>query len=95
MTDPADETPEAPTPPGTGYAPVNGLQMYYEVHGSGGTPLILLHGGLFNIDLQFGELLSSLAAGRQVKSDSAADAEPEDVRLCNSQVLQQADDVRR
>ena len=66
MTDPADGTPEAPTPPGTGYAPVNGLQMYYEVHGSGGTPLILLHGGLFNIDLQFGELLSSLAAGRQV-----------------------------
>ena len=28
----------------TGYAPVNGLQMYYEVHGSGGTPLLLLHG---------------------------------------------------
>jgi pimeloyl-ACP methyl ester carboxylesterase len=50
----------------TGYAPVNGLQMYYEVHGSGGTPLLLLHGGLFNIDLQFGELLPSLAASRQV-----------------------------
>jgi pimeloyl-ACP methyl ester carboxylesterase len=49
-----------------GYAPVNGLQMYYEVHGSGGTPLLLLHGGLFNIDLQFGKLLPSLAAGRQV-----------------------------
>lgn len=32
----------------------------------GGTPLLLLHGGLFNIDLQFGELLPSLAAGRQV-----------------------------
>lgn len=26
----------------TGYVPVNGLQMYYEVHGSGGTPLLLL-----------------------------------------------------
>ena len=50
----------------TGYAPVNGLQMYYEIHGSGGTPLLLLHGGLFNIDLQFGELLPSLAARRQV-----------------------------
>ena len=49
-----------------GYAPVNGLQMYYEIHGSGGTPLLLLHGGLFNIDLQFGPLLPSLAAGRQV-----------------------------
>ena len=52
--------------PQTGYAPVNGLQMYYEIHGSGGTPLLLLHGGLFNIDLQFGELLLSLAAARQV-----------------------------
>jgi pimeloyl-ACP methyl ester carboxylesterase len=66
MTDPADGMPETPTPPLMGYAPVNGLQMYYEVHGSGGTSLLLLHGGLFNIDLQFGDLLPSLAAGRQV-----------------------------
>ncbi len=57
-------TPE--TPPQTGYAPVNGLQMYYEIHGSGGTPLLLLHGGLFNIDLQFGGLISGLATDRQV-----------------------------
>jgi pimeloyl-ACP methyl ester carboxylesterase len=55
----------SPTPE-TGYAPVNGLQMYYEIHGSGGTPLLLLHGGLFNIDLQFGELLPALAQTRQV-----------------------------
>ena len=57
---------ETITPPQTGYASVNGLQMYYEMHGSGGTPLLLLHGGLFNIDLQFGALLPSLAASRQV-----------------------------
>ena len=50
----------------TGYVPVNGLDMYYEIHGSGGTPLLLLHGGLFNIDLQFGEVLAALAEGRQV-----------------------------
>ncbi|MEV0800806.1 alpha/beta hydrolase [Kribbella sp. NPDC050281] len=50
----------------TGYAAVNGLQMYYEIHGSGGTPLLLLHGGLFNIDLQFGALLPALAEKRQV-----------------------------
>jgi pimeloyl-ACP methyl ester carboxylesterase len=50
----------------TGYAPVNGLRMYYELHGSGGTPLLLLHGGLFDIDLQFGELIPGLAATRQV-----------------------------
>ena len=29
--------------PSTGYAPVNGLKMYYEIHGSG-EPLVLLHG---------------------------------------------------
>jgi pimeloyl-ACP methyl ester carboxylesterase len=52
--------------PQTGYAPVNGLQMYYEIHGEGGTPLLLLHGGLFNIDLQFGELLPILSENRQV-----------------------------
>jgi pimeloyl-ACP methyl ester carboxylesterase len=57
---------ESTPPVRTGYAPVNGLQMYYEIHGSGGTPLLLLHGGLFNIDLQFGPLLPSLAGGRQV-----------------------------
>jgi len=29
----------------TGYAPINGLNMYYEIHGTG-EPLVLLHGGL-------------------------------------------------
>jgi pimeloyl-ACP methyl ester carboxylesterase len=58
--------PDTETAPQTGYAPVNGLRMYYEIHGSGGVPLLLLHGGLFNIDLQFGQLLPVLAATRQV-----------------------------
>src|SRR5687767_11915776 len=37
--------------PTTGYAPVNGLQMYYEIHGSGGggEPLVLLHGSFMTI----------------------------------------------
>ena len=52
--------------PQTGYAPVNGLEMYYEIHGEGGVPLLLLHGGLFNIDLQFGELIPGLSETRQV-----------------------------
>jgi len=60
MSEQSTSTPE------TGYAPVNGLQMYYEIHGSGGTPLLLLHGGLFNIDLQFGHVLPGLAEGRKV-----------------------------
>src|SRR3712207_3445754 len=58
--------PTAQTPPRTGYAPVNGMQMYYEVHGSGGTPLLLLHGGLFDLDQQFGALLPHLSRNRQV-----------------------------
>jgi pimeloyl-ACP methyl ester carboxylesterase len=52
--------------PATGYAPVNDLRMYYEIHGSGGTPLLLLHGGLFDIDQQFGALLPHLAKARAV-----------------------------
>ena len=44
-----------------GYAPVNGLKMYYEVHGTG-RPLVLLHGGLPTIDLSFGDLWPDLAA---------------------------------
>src|SRR5437763_3288446 len=47
------------------YVQVNGLQLYYEIHGSG-KPLVLLHGGLLTIDLNFGPLLEPLATGRQV-----------------------------
>src|SRR5438477_8493493 len=47
------------------YAPVNGLQLYYETYGSG-RPLVLLHGGLMTIDLNFGPLLGPLAASRLV-----------------------------
>jgi pimeloyl-ACP methyl ester carboxylesterase len=51
----------------TGYAKVNGLTMYYEVHGEGsGRPLVLLHGGVLTIDLSFGALLPLLAATRRV-----------------------------
>ena len=28
----------------TGYAPINGLDMYYEIHGAGGVPLLVVHG---------------------------------------------------
>jgi pimeloyl-ACP methyl ester carboxylesterase len=46
------------------YAPVNGLKMYYEVHGTG-RPVVLLHGGLHTLELSFGPMLPDLAAGRQ------------------------------
>jgi pimeloyl-ACP methyl ester carboxylesterase len=66
VTERSSQVQDASAAPETGYAAVNGLQMYYEIHGSGGTPLLLLHGGLFNIDLQFGEVLPTLAQTRQV-----------------------------
>lgn len=50
--------------PQIGYAPVNGLHMYYEIHGTG-QPLVVLHGSFMTIDLM-GTLVPDLARGRQV-----------------------------
>jgi pimeloyl-ACP methyl ester carboxylesterase len=46
------------------YAEVNGLNIYYEIHGSG-QPLVLLHGAYMTIDLM-GEIVPALAGSRQV-----------------------------
>jgi pimeloyl-ACP methyl ester carboxylesterase len=46
------------------YVAVNGLSMYYEVHGAG-KPLVLLHGG-FGVVGMFEPLVPQLAATRQV-----------------------------
>jgi pimeloyl-ACP methyl ester carboxylesterase len=50
----------------SGYADVNGLHMYYEIYGSGGVPLLLLHGAFSNIETDFGQVLPLLAAKREV-----------------------------
>jgi pimeloyl-ACP methyl ester carboxylesterase len=54
------------TAPETGHADVNGLRMYYEVHGEGGVSLVLLHGGISTIGIDFSAILPGLAATRQV-----------------------------
>src|SRR5919202_3627366 len=54
----------ANTTPQTGYAPVNGLRMYYEIHGTG-RPLVVLHGAFMTIEL-LGKLVPELARSRQV-----------------------------
>ncbi len=52
-------------PTDSGYAPVNGLRLYFESHGEGGTPLILLHGG-FGLTGMFGDLPARLSEQRRV-----------------------------
>lgn len=50
----------------SGYAPVNGLDMYYESHGEGGVPLLVIHGAFGNTGMFGGELVPALAATRRV-----------------------------
>jgi len=57
-------TPSLPTPAKSGYAPVNGIKIWYAVFGRG-TLVILLHGGLANANY-WGELVPALAAHYRV-----------------------------
>ena len=52
-------------PTTTGHADVNGQHLYVETYGTG-APLVLLHGGMLSIDLDFGALLPGLAETRTV-----------------------------
>jgi pimeloyl-ACP methyl ester carboxylesterase len=54
----------ADAPPKKGYAPVNGLNLYYEIHGTG-RPLVLLHGAFMTIET-LGDLVPALAKTRQI-----------------------------
>src|SRR5688572_2853940 len=51
--------------PATGYAPVNGLKMYYEIHGSG-EPVVLLHGAFMAITDDWSLWISELSKTRKV-----------------------------
>lgn len=57
-------------PPGkvmSGFAPINGIRLYYEVHGKAeGTPLVLLHGGGSTLEVTFGKVLPLFARHRTV-----------------------------
>lgn len=55
---------ERPSNPPGRYADVNGVHLYYEIHGTG-KPLVLLHGGL-GAGPMFGPNVPALAKGRQV-----------------------------
>jgi hypothetical protein len=48
-----------------GYAPINGLKMYYEVHGSG-DPVVLLHGSFMTITNNWTGWIGELSKTRKV-----------------------------
>jgi pimeloyl-ACP methyl ester carboxylesterase len=50
----------------SGYALVNGLNMYYEIHGNGTMPLVLIHGGGSTIEATFGNILPLLSSHAKV-----------------------------
>ncbi|MGN6494396.1 MAG: alpha/beta fold hydrolase [Agriterribacter sp.] len=52
-------------PTSSGYADVNGLKMYYEVHGEG-KPIVLLHGSFMNIPLNWSHIIPLLVNNRKV-----------------------------
>jgi len=52
------------TNPAGAYASVNGINLYYEIHGTG-TPLIMLHGGFGTFDM-FSALSPTLALSHQI-----------------------------
>jgi len=52
-------------PAASGYAPVNGIKVYYEVYGEG-KPLVLLHGAFMSIESNWGQLIPELSKTRKV-----------------------------
>lgn len=52
-------------PSQSGYAPVNGTQLYYEVYGEG-RPIVLLHGAFYTIGMNWSELIPELSKTRKV-----------------------------
>jgi len=52
-------------PAASGYVPVNGTKVYYEVYGEG-KPIVLLHGAFMTIDMNWGQLIPELSKTRKV-----------------------------
>jgi len=56
---------EASEPTRSGFAPINGLEMYYEVHGEG-KPLVLIHGSFMDIPMNWSGFIPLLVSGRKL-----------------------------
>jgi pimeloyl-ACP methyl ester carboxylesterase len=66
------EIPEPPAMPAaaeSGYAPVNGIEMYYAVYGSG-EPVLLIHGGLGHADIWANQVIDLMKDHKVIVADS-------------------------
>jgi pimeloyl-ACP methyl ester carboxylesterase len=61
-----DAIPYGANPAAGHYLRVEDANIYYETYGSGGTPLVLLHGGLYGYIDEFGGLIGELSQHRRV-----------------------------
>ena len=77
----------------SGYAPVNGIKMYYETYGNGDIPLVLVHGGGSTIETSFSAILPLLAVhGKVIAVELQAHGRTSDRNAAES-FTQDADDV--
>ena len=63
------EPPAMPQANKSGYAPVNGIQMYYAVYGQG-DPILLIHGGLGHADIWANQVIELSKTHRVIVADS-------------------------
>jgi pimeloyl-ACP methyl ester carboxylesterase len=63
------EPPAMPVSKVAGYAPVNGIQMYYAVYGAG-DPVLLIHGGLGHGDIWAGQVRDLMTDHTVIVADS-------------------------
>lgn len=80
-------------PTAAGYAPVNGIQMYYETYGEGEIPLVLIHGGGSTMYTSFGAFIPLIKDyGKLIAVDLQAHGRTSD-RNAPESFEQDADDV--
>jgi pimeloyl-ACP methyl ester carboxylesterase len=61
--------PPMPAPAESGYAPVNGIKMYYAVYGQG-SPILFIHGGLANADYWANQVIALSKTHKVIVADS-------------------------
>ena len=78
-------------PSNSGYAPVNGINVYYEVYGEG-RPLVLLHGAFFTIEMNWAQTIPELRPRRvdSLRSAGGTEEGPHAMQLLVERTLERA-----